>query len=54
MSANGRIFRQDNKLFTETSWLAVMHGQGLIPSGYHPLVDVFLEDEVERRVQHIT
>ncbi len=51
--ANGRIFRQDNELFTETSWLAVMHGQGLTPKGFHPLVDVLPEDEVARRLQHI-
>ncbi len=50
---NGRIYRQDNELFDETSWLAVMHGQGVIPSGYHPLVDVLPEDEVARRLQHI-
>ncbi|ALO35503.1 tryptophan halogenase [Colwellia sp. MT41] len=51
--ANGRIYRQDNELFNETSWLAVMHGQGLRPSGYHPLVDALPEDEIERRLKHI-
>lgn len=50
---NGRIYREDNELFNETSWLAVMHGQGLTPSGYHPLVDVLSEEEIERRLQHI-
>ncbi|GBL03848.1 tryptophan halogenase family protein [Glaciecola sp. KUL10] len=52
-ATNGRIFRQDNELFDETSWLAVMHGQGLRPEGYHPLVDTFEEAEVERRLKHI-
>ena len=51
--ANGRIFRQDNELFTEVSWLAVMHGQGIIPNGYHPLVDVLSEEELARRLAHI-
>ncbi len=51
--ANGRIYRQDNELFNETSWLAVMHGQGLTPRGYHPLVDALAEGEIERRLQHI-
>mgnify|MGYP001570594847 FL=1 len=50
---NGRIFRQDNELFNETSWLAVMHGQGLTTSGYHPLVDILPEDEVVHRLEHI-
>jgi len=37
--ANGRIFRENEELFAETSWLQVMHGQGLRARGYHPLVD---------------
>lgn len=52
-ASNGRIFREDNELFDETSWLAVMHGQGLTPQGYHPIVDTFPEEEVDRRLKHI-
>jgi tryptophan halogenase len=37
--SNGRIFRDNEELFAETSWLQVMHGQGLRPRGYNPLVD---------------
>ncbi|MCU6496797.1 tryptophan 7-halogenase [Rugamonas sp. A1-17] len=37
--SNGRIIRGSDELFTETSWLQVMHGQGLRAKGYHPLVD---------------
>jgi tryptophan halogenase len=51
--ANGRIYRQDTELFNETSWLAVMHGQGLKPKGYHPLVDTLEPTEIERRLHHI-
>ncbi len=51
--ANGRIYRQDTELFNETSWLAVMHGQGLQPQGYHPLVDTLQASELERRLDHI-
>jgi tryptophan halogenase len=51
--ANGRIYRQDTELFNESSWLAVMHGQGIRPKGYHPLVDALTEHEIERRLQHI-
>lgn len=51
--ANGRIYRQDGELFNETSWLAVMQGQGVTPAGYHPLVDVLSQQELERRLMHI-
>lgn len=51
--ANGRIYRENMELFNETSWLAVMHGQGVKPEGYHPLVDTLHEDEIERRLAHI-
>ncbi len=37
--ANGRIFRDPEDLFTESSWLQVMVGQGVIPSGHNPLAD---------------
>ncbi|EWH08836.1 tryptophan halogenase [Catenovulum agarivorans DS-2] len=49
----GRIFRQDNELFNETSWLAVMHGQGIKANRYHPLVDRLEPSEISRRLQHI-
>jgi len=51
--ANGRIYRENNELFNETSWLAVMEGQGLVPQGYHPLVDVLSREEALRRLVNI-
>jgi tryptophan 7-halogenase len=36
-SANGRITRHNEELFTELGWLQVMWGQGLRPTGHHPL-----------------
>lgn len=50
---NGRIFREDLELFNETSWLAVMHGQGLKPNSYHPVVNVLSEDEIANRLEEI-
>jgi tryptophan halogenase len=50
---NGRIFREDLELFNETSWLAVMHGQGLKPKSYHPVVNVLSEDEIVSRLKEI-
>lgn len=37
----GRIFRESNELFTESSWLAVMHGQGIEPGAWNPIADRF-------------
>jgi tryptophan 7-halogenase len=37
--SRGRIFRFQDDLFTEDSWLSVMLGQGILPSGHDPLVD---------------
>ena len=35
--ATGRVFREAEEMFTKTSWLAVMDGQGLTAEGYDPL-----------------
>lgn len=35
---NGRIFRFEDELFSETSWIAVMLGQGISPRRVDPLV----------------
>jgi tryptophan halogenase len=37
--AGGRIFRFKDDLFTESSWLAVMLGQGVVPAGHDPVAD---------------
>ena len=38
--AHGRIHREGDELFTETGWLQVMVGQGLMPTRPHPLADL--------------
>jgi tryptophan 7-halogenase len=40
----GRIFREDAELFQETSWFAVLQGQGIFPQGYDTLADVVLRE----------
>ncbi|VVT01156.1 tryptophan halogenase family protein [Erythrobacter sp. EC-HK427] len=51
--SSGRVFREHNELFTETSWLSVMAGQGLVAGGYHPAVHLMDDAEVLRRLAHI-
>lgn len=47
-AANGRIFREQNELFQEGSWCQVMLGQGLIPRGYDPVVDMMSDAELDK------
>ena len=51
--SRGRIFRENEELFNDTSWFAVMVGQGLKPRGYDPLVDVLTVEELRGRMDHI-
>ncbi len=51
--ANGRVFRDADELFNDTSWLAVMAGQGLEPRGYHPIADALDDLEARRRLDQI-
>jgi len=51
--ANGRIFREHEELFTETSWLAVMVGQGIDAGAYHPAADLLPDQETLTRLKHI-
>ncbi len=44
--ANGRIFRESTELFNEISWFSVLHGQGIKPDSYHPMVDHMPLDEM--------
>ena len=44
--SKGRIFRDSNEMFTDVSWFSVMFGQGLIPRGYHPLLDSVGDEKI--------
>ena len=49
----GRVFRLENELFAENSWIQVMLGQGIEPEDYHPVVDVMDKEELGRFLQQI-
>ena len=51
--ANGRIFRDNNELFSESGWLQVMLGQGLEPRGYDPLADQMATEDVARMMANV-
>jgi tryptophan halogenase len=51
--SNGRVFREGHELFFDGSWTRVMTGQGLVPQGYHPLVDTLSKDELDSLLKGI-
>jgi tryptophan 7-halogenase len=44
----GKLFRDNNELFTEESWISVLNGQGIVANDYNPLVDVLAEADLDR------
>ena len=57
---NGQIFREEDELFTESSWTAVMMGQGLTMKGHNPMADAIeaaqLSDEageIEKSIRYL-
>ena len=50
---SGRFFRNAEEMFAEVSWVEVMIGQGILPQGYHPLVDQIAQDDLRRFVASI-
>ena len=51
--SNGRLFREDNELFAELSWLQVMQGQRVQPRGRHPFADLLPESQVKAFVDDV-
>ncbi len=57
---NGQIFREDDELFTETSWAAVMMGQGIMMGGHNAMADALKEpstgkeiDAIQQSIQYV-
>ena len=44
----GRVFRKNEELFAENSWVQVMMGQGITPQAYHPIAEKLRDDELAR------
>lgn len=44
--AGGKIFRDNNELFSEPSWTAVLVGQGMVPDEFHPFVNNMTDKEL--------
>jgi len=50
---SGKLFREQNDLFNESSWLQVMLGQGIEPNDYHPLANSLPEDQLNSMLSQI-
>ena len=42
----GRVFRQNEELFAENSWIQVMMGQGIMPVSHHPIASKMTDQEL--------
>jgi tryptophan 7-halogenase len=51
--SHGRAFRENEELFNDTSWFAVMLGQLIEPASHDPVADVMPLDETRARLAHI-
>ncbi|MDP5280312.1 tryptophan 7-halogenase [Sphingomonas sp. DG1-23] len=51
--SHGRAFRENEELFNDTSWFAVMYGQLMQPQGFDPVAEVLSLDETRSRLAHI-
>jgi len=43
---SGKVFREQDELFTEIAWQQVMIGQNLIPQDYHPIANSLSDEQV--------
>jgi tryptophan halogenase len=48
--SHGRLFREHEELFTESSWVQVLLGQGVMPRSHHPMVDLLSQEELSGMV----
>jgi tryptophan halogenase len=44
----GRVFRRNEELFAENSWVQVMMGQGITPVSYHPIAAKLSDTDLDR------
>lgn len=44
----GRVFRRNEELFGENSWVQVMMGQGIMPHAYHPVATKLSDRELDQ------
>ena len=48
----GALTKENFDIFLESSWLQVMHGQGIMPRDYHPLADTLTEAQLREKLSN--
>ena len=51
--ANGQIFREEDELFTESSWIAVMLGQGIEMGGHNVMSGSVMKQETAEEINEM-
>ncbi len=51
---SGKVFREQDELFTEIAWQQVMIGQGIVPNDYHPLVNALSQQQLDDLMANLT
>jgi tryptophan halogenase len=49
----GRVFKPQDDVFAENSWVQVMMGQGLVPASYHNIADALSREQLAGMMQQI-
>ena len=50
--AGGKVFREQEELFSKVAWLQVLLGQGIEPQAYHPVADVPTREQLEELLKN--
>ena len=51
--SNGRVFRENEELFSEDSWIQVFIGHGILPRSHDPLVAIKSDEQIEQFLDNI-
>jgi tryptophan halogenase len=51
--SSGRVFREDEELFSEESWIQVLLGQGVVPNAPDPLVAIKSDAQIVQYLSNI-
>ena len=49
----GRVFRRNEELFAENSWVQVMMGQGIEPQAHHPIAEKLRDEELDKLLRSL-